>query len=197
MSDMVHQSIADKPDKSVIGFWTYLMTDLLLFGTLFATFAVLRNNTAGGPDGAELFSLPYIFVETVLLLTSSFTAGLGVLAARKKDGIKKAFAWLFVTFLLGLAFVVMEITEFVLLAHEGYTWQTSAFLSSYFTLVGTHGLHIIFGLIWLAVLCGYIYKRGLNTIGIKRLQLWALFWHFLDIVWIFIFTVVYLMGALE
>lgn len=180
--------------KPVFGFWVYIMTDCVLFATLFATFAVLRNNTAGGPDGNELFSMPYVLVETLLLLTSSFTAGLAMLAVARKQ-VNQVLLWLIATFALGAAFLGMELNEFSHLVAEGHSWQASAFLSSFFTLVGTHGLHITIGLLWVLVLMTYIVKRGLNEIATKRLLLFSLFWHFLDIVWIFIFTIVYLMGV--
>lgn len=182
--------------KTLLGFWLYLMTDCVLFASLFATFAVLRNNTAGGPSGEELFSLPYILTETLILLTSSFTAGLAILALRRKEQAKVLF-WLAVTFILGLSFLLMELYEFAELAHEGYSWSRSAFLSAYFTLVGTHGFHIFVGLLWLAVVIPNIWRLGLNHVNTKRLLLFSLFWHFLDIVWIFIFTFVYLMAGVQ
>lgn len=185
----------DSTDKTIFGFWIYIMTDCVLFATLFATFAVLRNQTNGGPTGAELFSLPFVLVETMLLLTSSFTIGLGMLAAHK-GLMKQVIFWLGVTFLLGIAFLTMELTEFSHLVQDGDSWKESAFLSSFFTLVGTHGLHVLAGLTWMAVLIGLVIKRGLNKVNIKRLTLLSMFWHFLGIVWIFIFTIVYLMGAL-
>lgn len=181
-------------DKPTFGFWIYIMTDCVLFATLFATFAVLRNNTAGGPSGAGLFSMPFVLIETLLLLTSSFTAGLAMLATAQKKA-NHVLLWLAVTFVLGATFLGMELTEFSHLVAEGHSWQASAFLSSFFTLVGTHGLHITIGLLWMLVLMIYIVKRGINEISSKRLLLFSLFWHFLDIVWIFIFTIVYLMGA--
>ena len=181
--------------KSSLGFWIYLMTDCILFASLFATFAVLRNSTAGGPAGHDLFGLPFVLTETLLLLTSSFTCGLGVLAA-KSGNAKHVMGWFGITFLLGLAFLGLELSEFSNLAQKGNSWSKSAFLSSFFTLVGTHGLHITVGLLWMAVLMQKIIKNGLTKTIIKRLALLGLFWHFLDIVWIFIFTIVYLMGVM-
>lgn len=180
--------------KTLLGFWLYLMTDLVLFASLFATYAVLYKNTAGGPSGAEIFDLPFVLIETLLLLTSSFTCGLMLLAARRQD-TARIVRWMAVTGLLGVAFVGMELYEFNHLIHEGFTWQTSAFLSAFFTLVGTHGLHICIGLLWLAVLLVRIVRGGFTAHIGRKLQLFSLFWHFLDIVWIFIFTVVYLMGV--
>lgn len=196
---MTHTSPAEvkaQTDKTVFGFWVYIMTDCILFASLFATYAVLRQNTAGGPSANELFNLPYILVETILLLTSSFTIGLAFLAAHRKDR-SRLMMWLIVTFLLGLVFVSMELHEFSNLVAEGHGWQTSAFLSAYFTLVGTHGLHITIGLVWMVVLAAQLIRKGLEGNALKRLTLLSLFWHFLDIVWIFIFTIVYLLGALS
>lgn len=184
----------EESSKTVFGFWVYLMTDCILFATLFATFAVLHNNTFGGPTGKELFSLPFVLAETLLLLTSSFTAGLGLLAAHR-GRTRQVAAWFGVTFLLGAAFLTLEISEFQKLASEGHSWRASAFLSSFFTLVGTHGLHITAGLVWMAVLIPRIIRRGLGDVNMRRLTCLSLFWHFLDIIWIFIFTIVYLMGA--
>ncbi|MBI3494427.1 cytochrome o ubiquinol oxidase subunit III [Candidatus Saccharibacteria bacterium] len=181
-------------DKTLFGFWVYILTDCVVFACLFATFAVLRFNTFGGPGAEELFSLPFVFVETMLLLTSSFVCGLAILAARAKNK-KQTLILLAVTFVLGLAFVGMEISEFSNLVHEGNSWQRSAFLSSFFTLVGTHGLHITVGLVWILTMGWLIYRRGLERNIIRKLLLFSLFWHFLDIVWIFIFTIVYLLGA--
>lgn len=181
--------------KSYIGFWMYLMTDCILFAGLFATYAVLRNGTAGGPTGYDLFDLKFVLIETLLLLISSFTCGLAIVAA--KANLKKyALIGLGVTFALGAGFLAMELSEFAKLAQEGAGWDRSGFLSAFFTLVGTHGLHITVGLLWLAVLIGFIVKRGFTPMVIKRLTLFSLFWHFLDVIWIFIFTIVYLFGAL-
>ena len=185
----------DQDSKASLGFWIYLMTDCILFASLFAVFAVLRNNTAEGPSGSELFDLTFVLTETLILLTSSFTCGLGVLAARA-GLIKQVLLWFGITFLLGCAFLGLELSEFNALAHEGNSWRTSAFLSSFFVLVGTHGLHITAGLLWMAVLIRKIIANRLAPVNLKRLVLLSLFWHFLDIVWIFIFTIVYLMGAI-
>lgn len=186
----------DAAGKTIFGFWVYLMTDCVLFASLFATYAVLHNNTFGGPSGSQLFSLPFVLTETLLLLTSSFTCGLGVLSAYhgSKD---KVVAWFGVTFLLGVSFLAMELTEFSHLVQDGNSWARNGFLSSFFTLVGTHGLHITVGLLWMVVMMVQVMRRGLGTSTVKRLTLLSLFWHFLDIVWIFIFTIVYLLGALK
>ncbi|HSX02165.1 MAG TPA: cytochrome o ubiquinol oxidase subunit III [Candidatus Saccharimonadia bacterium] len=182
--------------KSQLGFWVYLMTDCILFGSLFATYAVLHGNTFGGPGAAELFSLSFVLAETLILLTSSFTAGLATLAARRGDKMQ-VLLWFGLTFVLGAAFLGLELSEFSKLAHEGNGWQRSGFLSAFFTLVGTHGLHIATGLLWMGALLTRVMRGGLTPTAVKRLTLLSLFWHFLDVIWIFIFTIVYLMGALQ
>jgi len=178
-------------DRVMFGFWVYLMTDLLMFAILFAVYAVLHANTAGGPADRDIFSLPLALQETLLLLTSSFTCGIGMIAARRGDK-RQVLIWFGITFLLGLAFLSLELKEFAEFIHEGHTAQSSAFLSSFFTLVGTHGLHITSGLLWMGITLAYVIKRGLNSHMVRKLTLLSLFWHFLDIVWIFIFTIVYL-----
>jgi cytochrome o ubiquinol oxidase subunit 3 len=180
--------------KSLFGFWIYLMTDVVLFASLFAAFAVLRNSTFGGPAGAELFSLPFVFTETLILLTSSFTCGVAVVMANRGSR-RQTLIWLAVTALLGVAFLTLELNEFSHLAHEGNSWQRSGFLSSFFTLVGTHGAHITTGLIWMLVMIVQVVRRGLERNTLRRLTMLSLFWHFLDIIWIFIFSIVYLLGA--
>lgn len=182
--------------RKTLGFWVYLMTDIVLFATLFAVYAVLRNNTAGGPSGADIFDLPFILVETMLLLTSSFTVGLAILGSQRGFN-KQVIFWLTLTFLLGAGFLAMELYEFAHLIHEGHTVATSAFLSAYFVLVGTHGLHIAVGLLWMAVVIFRLLQRKFKESDVRRLSLLGLFWHFLDIIWIFIFSFVYLIGAIS
>ncbi|HEY8885905.1 MAG TPA: cytochrome o ubiquinol oxidase subunit III [Candidatus Microsaccharimonas sp.] len=182
-------------EKKTVGFWVYLMTDLVLFASLFATFAVLRNNTAGGPGGSELFDMPFVLLETMILLTSSFTVGLAILGSHRGYN-KQTIFWLIVTFALGAAFLSLELSEFSHLAAEGNSWQRSGFLSAFFTLVGTHGLHIAIGLLWLAVMVVRLIKSKFKKTDLNRLALFGLFWHFLDVVWIFIFTIVYLIGGM-
>ncbi len=180
--------------KGYYGIWVYLMSDCVLFASLFATYAVLHSETFGGPTSAQIFDLSFVFKETLVLLTSSFTCGLAYLAAR--DGKKNVAVWaLLATFALGLTFLAMELSEFGKLVAEGHGWNVSAFLSSYFTLVGTHGLHVFLGSLWLLVLLAHMGQRGLTTLTVRRLAYFSLFWHFLDIIWIFIFTIVYLMGV--
>lgn len=196
MNPSIDPTAMSPSSKTVFGFWLYLMTDCVLFATLFATYAVLRHNTFGGPSGTDLFSLPFVLTETMLLLTSSFTCGLAMIAAHR--GAKTAIlAWLGVTFLLGASFLALELSEFSHLVAEGNSWQRSGFLSAFFTLVGTHGLHITIGLLWMGTLMLRLLRRGLTTISARRLMMLSLFWHFLDVIWIFIFTLVYLMGAIS
>jgi cytochrome o ubiquinol oxidase subunit 3 len=188
---------AEHPDTLAIqafGFWIYLMSDLIIFATLFATFAVLGRNFAGGPTGKELFDLRYLLGETLFLLCSSFTCGLAMLAVH--HGRRRwVLLGLAVTFLLGLGFVAMEIHEFYGLVSAGHGPDESAFLSSFFTLVGTHGTHVTFGLIWMAVMMGQVAVKGLTSPVHSRLMRLSMFWHFLDLIWIGIFSIVYLMGV--
>lgn len=180
-------------DNHVFGFWVYLMTDLVIFAVLFAAYAVLQGSTFGGPSGHDLFNMQNALIETLVLLTSSFTCGLASLeAARGNKGW--TIGWLTATFALGASFLTLELTEFSHFVSMGDSWQRSAFLSSFFGLLGTHGLHIVVGLLWIIVAIIMVAMRGLTTPIRSKLARFALFWHFLDIVWIFIFTIVYLMG---
>jgi cytochrome o ubiquinol oxidase subunit 3 len=180
-------------EKVALGFWVYLMTDLIMFAVLFACFAVLRGNTFGGAPAHELFSLKGALLETLILLTSSFTCGIAILNVSANNK-KQSLIWFGVTFALGLLFLVLELNEFSHLIADGNSWQRSAFLSSFFALVGTHGLHIAVGLLWILVAMYQIWSRGLTPFINSKLTRLSLFWHFLDIVWIFIFTVVYLIS---
>jgi cytochrome o ubiquinol oxidase subunit III len=181
--------------NKLFGFWIYLMSDCLLFAAIFATYAVLSRNYAGGPSGRELFHLPYVLGETMLLLTSSLSYGFAMLALHRGRQ-RQVFVWLLVTFLLGLGFFGMEIREFGELIGAGHGPQRSGFLSAFFTLVGTHGAHIVFGLIWMAVMMVQLAAYGLTAVTRTRLMCLSLFWHFLDIVWIGVFTIVFLMGVM-
>ena len=194
MSTAVAEKHSDDFSKTTLGFWIYLMTDCVLFASLFATYAVLRGGTAGSVGPSDIFQLDFVFVETVLLLVSSLTSGLAVVGVRLANR-RMTVAMLGLTFVLGAAFLGMELYEFTSLVHEGYGWQTSAFLSAFFTLVGTHGLHITVGLLWIVVLLVSIRSRGITNTVHKRVALFSMFWHFLDIIWIFIFTLVYLFGV--
>ncbi len=198
MTDTAHALVYPDPNqdtfsKTILGFWIYIMTDCIIFATLFTTYAVLHTSTFGGPGPHQLFELRTPLIETIVLLVSSFTCGLGLLAAsrNKRNAI---IGWFLLTFLFGLSFVVMEVNEFSHFVHQGHTWQRSAFLSSFFTLVGTHGFHVSIGLLWLVVLVIQLVSRGLNVDTFRRLVCFNMFWHFLDLVWIFIFTFVYLMA---
>jgi cytochrome o ubiquinol oxidase subunit 3 len=186
-----HDTGHDDGSMTTLGFWIYLMSDCLIFATLFATFGVLATATAGGPSGRELFELPFVLTETMLLLLSSFTFGAGMLAGHA-DNRRALVAWLSITFLLGLGFIGMEVHEFAALIHEGAGPSRSAFLSAYFGLVGTHGLHVFSGLVWLGVMIDQVLRFGMTGVVRRRLACLSLFWHFLDLVWICVFTFVYL-----
>jgi cytochrome o ubiquinol oxidase subunit 3 len=181
---------------SLLGFWIYLLSDLMIFGCLFATFGVLGRSFAAGPSGADLFDLKLVAVNTAVLLVSSITYGFAMIAMqnRSKRGL---IGWLVVTGLLGAAFLAIELYEFHHFIHIGAGPQRSAFLSSFFALVGTHGLHVFFGVIWLIVLCLQVRKHGLTRANTRRVACLSMFWHFLDVVWIGVFTFVYLMGSLR
>lgn len=179
-----------RSDTKIFGFWIYVMTDLIIFSVLFASFLMLRGSTYGGPTGQQLFSPHAAFVETLILLTSSFTCSLGLLMVNKKERLSATF-WFMVTFALGVSFLTLELSEFLRFVKEGFSWQRSAFLSSFFTLVGTHGLHISVGLLWMVVSIFRLLLRPLVEPNITKIVLMGLFWHFLDFVWIFIFAVVY------
>ena len=193
-ADGAHDDHHDAGTKITLGFWIYLMSDCILFACLFATFSVLRDATAGGPAAHELFDLPYVAVETAFLLVSSFTYGMAMLAAFK--GARGAtMGWLVLTMMLGLGFLGMELHEFGNLIAEGAGPSRSGFLSSFFTLVGTHGLHVTAGIVWMLVMMVHLMRRGLSEANLTGLMCLSLFWHFLDVVWIGVFTVVYLMGV--
>ena len=180
---------------TLLGFWLYLMSDCLVFACLFAAYGVQGRNYAGGPSGAELFELPIVAVNTSLLLLSSITYGFAMIEMqRSRQGA--TLAWLALTGLLGAGFVGIELSEFAHLIHEGAGPQRSAFLSSFFALVGTHGLHVSFGIVWLITLMTQIARHGFIGANRRRLLCLSMFWHFLDVVWIGVFTFVYLMGVL-
>ncbi|MDQ8731881.1 cytochrome o ubiquinol oxidase subunit III [Bradyrhizobium sp. LHD-71] len=182
--------------STMLGFWIYLMSDCLIFAILFATYGVLGSNYAAGPAPKDLFDLPLVAVNTSMLLLSSITYGFAMLTM-VKGRVGATQAWLAVTGLFGLAFIGIELYEFAHMIHEGATPQRSAFLSSFFTLVGTHGLHVTFGLVWLATLMGQVARYGLIEANRRRLMCLSMFWHFLDVIWIGVFTFVYLMGMLR
>ena len=180
---------------TLLGFWLYLMSDCLIFACLFACYGVLGRNYAAGPSGADLFDLKLVAINTALLLFSSITYGFAMLEMQR-NGVKATLFWLFITGLFGAGFLGVELYEFAHLIHEGAGPQRSAFLSSFFALVGTHGLHVTFGIVWLITLLVQVGKHGLIPANKRRLQCLSMFWHFLDVVWIGVFTFVYLMGVL-
>jgi len=191
---LAHEPHAE--NGTALGFWLYLMSDCLIFASLFATYGVLGRRYAGGPTGAQLFDLTLVALNTAFLLMSSITFGFAMLS-KQRANVRATLGWLLVTGLFGLAFIGLELYEFRHLIHEGAGPQRSAFLSSFFALVGTHGLHVSFGLIWLVVLMIQIGKHGLIRENNRRLMCLSMFWHFLDVVWIGVFTFVYLMGVLQ
>jgi cytochrome o ubiquinol oxidase subunit III len=175
------------------GFWIFILSDMVMFSALFAAYAVLRDNTAGGPTGAELFDLRKVFIETMCLLVSSYTCGLGALSAERRQPAR-FLIFSALTFALGAAFLFIEVSEFAGMVRQGAGPSRSAFLSAFFTLVGTHGIHVAGGLIALIYLVAQVIAKGLQAAVLRRLLCWSLFWHALDIVWVGVFTLVYLMG---
>jgi cytochrome aa3-600 menaquinol oxidase subunit III len=178
---------------NILGFWIFLGAEIVLFATLFGVYAVLSGRYAGGPTHQDIIMIREVMIQTVLLLTSSFTCGLAILEMRR-GSLKGLIAWLTVTLLLGAGFLYMEISEFAHYVHLGATMQTSAFLSSFFTLLGTHGLHVTFGIGWAIMVIIQLLQRGLTPVTARKTFIIGLYWHFLDVVWIFIFTFVYLKG---
>ena len=185
----------DYAGDTLLGFWIYIMSDCILFATLFATYAVLSTGFAGGITPKELFDLNFVAVETALLLFSSFTFGMAMLQAQNKD-VAKLLLWLGVTFSLGFGFLCMELYEFYHFTHEGAGYDTSAYWSAFYALVGTHGLHVFAGMVWMIVLVIHILKDGINAVNHTRLSCLSMFWHFLDVIWICVFSMVYLIGVL-
>jgi cytochrome o ubiquinol oxidase subunit III len=184
------------PTRIVVayGFWIFLLSDFIMFSGLFAAYAVLSGETAGGPTGRELFNLHHVFIETMCLLVSSYTCGLGALAAEQQQR-DRYLVFAALTFLLGAAFLYIEITEFTGMVSTGAGPSRSAFLSAFFALVGMHGAHVTMGLIWLIYMAAQVVAKGLRPNVLRRLLCWSLFWHALDIIWIGVLTMVYLMGA--
>jgi len=190
-----HAHHHDAGPMKVYGFWIYILSDLFLFASIFATFAVLHDSYAGGVTGKDIFELPYVAVETAALLLSSITYGFAMIGMYKGNK-SQVLTWLVITWLFGFSFIAMEVNEFHHLITEGHGPDKSAFLSAFFTLVGTHGLHVTFGLIWMATMIFQVSSRGIDATIRTRLQCLSLFWHFLDVVWICVFTIVYLNGVL-
>ena len=193
-SDQEHAGPASTRTVVGYGFWIFLLSDIVMFSGLFAAYAVLWNRTAGGPTGQELFHLPNVLIETMCLLVSSFTCGLGALSAehRRRD---RFYLFSVLTFVLGAAFLFIEITEFADMVGRGAGPSRSAFLSAFFTLVGMHGAHVTAGLLWLVYMVAQVAAKGLRPRILQRLLCYSLFWHALDIIWVGVFTMVYLMGA--
>ena len=183
------------PPAMIFGFWIYLMSDAVIFALLFATYASMSHNYAGGPTGKELFDLNNVFYETLTLLISTLTCGFAMLSLSRNKK-KWVLSWLGFTFLSGLTFILMEYNEFHSLISQGAGPDRSGFLSAFFTLIGTHGLHVVVGLIWLLVMITQIMSKGLTSPVCSRLFRFSLFWHFLDLVWVGIFSMVYLLGVL-
>ena len=196
-SDVPVWYVTDEEEHSegatLLGFWIYLMSDALIFAALFAVYGVLSTSFAGGPSPREIFELPLVAVNTGILLVSSLTFGMAMLAR----GVREAMAWLVVSALLGMSFVGVELYEFSHLIGEGAGPQRSAFLSGFFALVATHGLHVSIGIVWISVMLVQVAQRGLNADNRRRLMCLSMFWHFLDIIWIGVFTFVYLFGMLR
>ncbi len=198
--DHVEGHLPHEPEKAtlearnkILGFWLFLGAEVVLFGTLFAAFLALRHNIGDGPTAGELFQLPMVFAATMILLTSSLTSVFAV-QAMHHDNRKSMVTWLIITVLLGLSFLGLEIYEFVEYVHEGHGFTTSAFSSSFYTLVGFHGAHVAFGVCWISLVIGQVFKKGLTVVTAPKVYISAMYWHFIDVVWVFIFTVVYLMG---
>ena len=182
--------------STLLGFWIYLMSDCLIFAVLFATYGVVGGNYAAGPGPKDLFDLSLVALNTAMLLFSSITYGFAMLCSYR-NRVAATQVWLVVTGLFGAAFLGIELYEFAHMIHQGATPQRSAFLSAFFTLVGTHGLHVTVGIVWLITLMVQIGKHGLTRANTRRLACLSLFWHFLDVIWIGVFTFVYLMGMLR
>ncbi|EJL43373.1 cytochrome B oxidoreductase [Brevibacillus agri] len=194
--------LPDEPEKAtlegknkILGFWLFLGGETVLFGSLFATFIALRDQVNGGPTSQQLFDMPLVAAATLILLTSSMTSVMATLALHKKN-LKMIQVWLTITVLLGLGFLALEIYEFVHYVHEGHKISTSAFGSAFYTLVGFHGGHVAFGILWIILLQLSAVKKGLTVVTAPKFYLACLYWHFIDVVWVFIFTVVYLMGMI-
>ncbi|WP_438347803.1 cytochrome c oxidase subunit 3 [Paenibacillus sp. FA6] len=199
--EQVEDQLPHHPEKAtlegrnkILGFWLFLGGEAVLFGTLFATFLTLRNQTNEGPSGFELFSLPLTGLATLILLLSSLTSVFAIQAMHRHNvtSLKK---WLMLTVLLGLGFLIIEIYEFYeYMMHNDFSMTTSAFSSAFYTLVGFHGAHVIFGICWIGFLIRQLYTKGLTVVTAPKVYVSAMYWHFVDVVWVFVFTVVYLLG---
>jgi cytochrome aa3-600 menaquinol oxidase subunit 3 len=181
---------------NILGFWIFLGAEIVLFATLFGVYGVLYERYAGGPTHQDIIMMREVMIQTLLLLTSSFTCGLAIFEMRRNN-FRGLLTWLIITLLLGAGFLIMEINEFIHYVHEGATMQTSAFLSSFFVLLGTHGLHVTMGIGWAILIIIQLLKRGITPVTARKMFIIGLYWHFLDVVWIFIFTFVYLKGMVS
>jgi cytochrome aa3-600 menaquinol oxidase subunit 3 len=184
---------SEQSRMNILGFWIFLGAEIVLFATLFSVYAVLSGRYAGGPTHQDIIMIKEVMIQTILLLTSSFTMGVAIFEMRRHH-LRGLVTWLIVTLLLGAGFLYMEVNEFIHYVHEGATMQTSAFLSSFFVLLGTHGLHVAMGIGWAVLIIIQLLQRGLTPVTARKTFIIGLYWHFLDVVWIFIFTFVYLKG---
>jgi cytochrome o ubiquinol oxidase subunit 3 len=194
LEDAVHEGPASKRIITGFGFWIFLLSDIVMFSCFFAAYAVLSGQTAGGPSGAELFDLRNVAIETAFLLLSSFACGMASIAAEVRSHLWFQIA-MAVTCVLGLGFLVIEFREFADLIARGAGPSRSAFLSSFFALVGCHGLHVSAGTLWLLTMMAHVFAKGFRADILRRFLCFALFWHALDIIWVAIFSVVYLLGS--
>jgi len=179
--------------NKILGFWLFLAAEVVLFGTLFASFIALRNQVPEGPTANELFNLSMVAISTFILLTSSLTSVLATMALHRHH-LNGLLGWMAVTVLLGAAFLILEIYEFYEYAHLGHKFASSAFATSFYTLVGFHGAHVLFGVMWITTLILQTFRKGLTVVTAPKFYVAGLYWHFIDVVWVFIFTIVYLMG---
>jgi len=184
----------DTYSKTIFGFWLYLLTDFILFGTIFAAYAVLSTHTFGGPSAKDLFSRSFALLQALIMLAASFTSGLGGAYCHREDK-NKTLLYFFITFLLGAAFLWLQMGEFHRVLSLGHSWKDSAFLSVYFSLLGTFSIHVILGLLWIPLLLFPFWRQGVNSVTLRRITCLRIFWQFLNVVWVFIFTIVYLMGV--
>lgn len=184
----------DSYSKTLFGFWLFIITDFILFGTLFATYSVLRNNTFGGPSGKDLYQLEYTFLQSIVLLVTSFIVGIAGAFAHRRNK-KATITLLCVTFVLGCLFFGMMIGELSSLIAANHRWVVSAYLSMFYTIVATHGLHVLFALLWTLILLYPLARYGIDTINLRRVSCLRMFWQFINVIWVFVFTLVYLLGG--
>jgi len=186
----------DEYSRTTFGFWVYLLTDFMMFATIFAVYAVLHKSTFGGPGPKELFDLPSVMNQTWVLLVATFFVGFGGASVHRKHRAG-TITYFLLTFILGITFLWLQFDDLSLLVKRGASWKSNAFLSAYFTLIGTFAVHIVFGLLWIIVLILPVIKRGIDMVSVRRLTCLRMFWQFLNIIWIFIFSIVYLLGVIQ